>query len=173
MKISSDQSLYEIYKATQQFLFKTEFLRKINSRVDKSEWLMNPQTVNAYFNPTINEIVFPAAILQAPFYHSTIDTVDFDYSEEYFPVSDEFNPLIPINLGAIGAVIAHEITHGYDDQGSKFDGDGNLTNWWTEDDIKLFTGKQAIMDAQTHDYQFTLGDNHYKLNGKLTMGLIS
>ena len=168
--LQEEQSLYEIYKTIQQFLFTTEFLRKINSRVDKNEWLMLPQTVNAYFNPTVNEIVFPAAILQPPFYHSTIDSVDFDYSEDFFPVSDEFNPLIPINLGGIGAVIAHEITHGYDDQGAKFDGDGNLTNWWTEEDTTLFCAKQNIMGAQTDYYQFTLGENVYKLNGKLTMG---
>ena len=106
-------------------------IRRQNSRtgsaVDRNEWFMTPPTVNAYFSPTDNEIVFPAGILQPPFFDVTMDDA--------------------VNYGAIGAVISHEITHGYDDQGSTFDADGNLRNWWTEEDRREFNQKaKAVID---------------------------
>ena len=85
---------------------------KLGKPIDREEWGMTPQTVNAYYSPTMNEIVFPAAILQPPFF--------------------DVNTPAPLNYGGIGAVIGHEISHAFDDQGSKYDGDGNLNNWWTE-----------------------------------------
>lgn len=123
--------------------------------VDKSRWGMSPQTVNAYFNPTNNEIVFPAAILQPPFY---------DYKAD-----------MAVNFGGIGAVIGHEISHGFDDSGSRYNADGNLVNWWTEDDLKQFTGLGgALADQYSQleplpntfvDGKFTLGENIGDLGG--------
>lgn len=123
--------------------------------VDKARWGMSPQTVNAYFNPTNNEIVFPAAILQPPFY---------DYQAD-----------MAINFGGIGAVIGHEISHGFDDSGSRYNADGNLVNWWTEDDLKQFTGLGgALADQYSQleplpdtfvDGKFTLGENIGDLGG--------
>lgn len=123
--------------------------------VDKTRWGMSPQTVNAYYNPAYNEIVFPAAILQPPFY---------DYK------ADE-----AVNYGGIGAVIGHEISHGFDDSGSRYNADGNLVNWWTEDDLKQFTGLGGALAAQYSaleplpgtfvDGKFTLGENIGDLGG--------
>jgi len=130
-------------------------LAKLNKPVDKTEWLMSPQTVNAYYNPSYNEIVFPAAILQPPFY---------DYK------ADE-----AVNYGAIGAVIGHELSHGFDDSGSKYDADGNLIDWWTADDLKQFTALSSALADQfsaleplpgVHvDGKFTLGENIGDLGG--------
>ena len=101
---------------------------KINKPVDKDEWLMTPQTVNAYYNPTTNEICFPAAILQPPFFNMEADEA--------------------ANYGAIGVVIGHELTHGFDDQGRQYDQDGNLNDWWTEEDAKNFdNNKQTLIEA--------------------------
>ncbi len=93
-------------------------LAKIGKPVDRTEWDMTPPTVNAYYNPSMNEIVFPAGILQPPFFDPKGDAA--------------------INYGGIGAVIGHEMTHGFDDQGAKFDAQGNLKNWWTPEDLKNF-----------------------------------
>jgi len=102
-------------------------LAKIGKPVDRKEWLMTPQTVNAYYNPALNEIVFPAGILQPPFFSATSDDA--------------------INYGGIGAVIGHEMTHGFDDQGRQFDADGNLKEWWTEADKKKFAERaQKVID---------------------------
>ncbi|SFR95510.1 putative endopeptidase [Mitsuaria sp. PDC51] len=120
---------------------------KASKPVDRREWLMTPQTVNAYYNPTLNEIVFPAAILQPPFYNTKADDA--------------------VNYGAIGAVIGHEISHGFDDQGSQFDGDGKLRNWWTDDDRKAFDAIGAKLVAQYEGYEPIPGKH---LNGKLTLG---
>ncbi|MFT7722777.1 MAG: M13 family metallopeptidase [Roseateles sp.] len=120
---------------------------KAGRPVDRREWLMTPQTVNAYYNPTLNEIVFPAAILQPPFYNTKADDA--------------------VNYGAIGAVIGHEISHGFDDQGSQFDGDGKLRNWWTEADRKAFDAIAARLVAQYEGYEPIPGK---PLNGKLTLG---
>lgn len=120
---------------------------KASKPVDRREWLMTPQTVNAYYNPTLNEIVFPAAILQPPFYNTKADDA--------------------VNYGAIGAVIGHEISHGFDDQGSQFDGDGKLRNWWTDDDRKAFDAIGNKLVAQYEGYEPIAGKH---LNGKLTLG---
>lgn len=122
-------------------------LRKIGKPVDRKEWLMTPPTVNAYYNPQMNDINFPAGILQAPF----------------------FDPAMPdaVNYGAIGAVIGHELTHGFDDQGRKFDKDGNMQDWWTADDAKAFEGRAQCFVDQYGAYEPLPG---VKLNGKLTLG---
>ena len=108
--------------------YTAENLGKLGKPVDKDEWHMSPQTVNAYYNPTTNEICFPAAILQPPFYNSTADDA--------------------VNYGAIGVVIGHEMTHGFDDQGRQFDKNGNMNNWWTEADSEAFKLKTDVLVKQ-------------------------
>ncbi len=120
---------------------------KAGRKVDRAEWGITPQTVNAYYNPTKNEIVFPAAILQPPFFDMSADDA--------------------ANYGAIGAIIGHEISHGFDDSGSQFDGDGALRNWWTDDDRKAFEAVGARLVAQYESYEPLPGK---RLNGKLTLG---
>ena len=125
--------------------------------VDKTKWGMSPQTVNAYFNPLNNEIVFPAAILQPPYYNYTADEA--------------------VNYGAIGAVIGHEISHAFDDSGARFDGDGNLNNWWTPADLEAFTKRGdalasqysaiEVLDSVYINGKFTLGENIGDLGGVL------
>ena len=129
-------------------LFEHQFqMAKIGKPVDKTEWGMTPPTVNAYYNPTVNEIVFPAGILQPPFFDFTADDA--------------------VNYGAIGAVIGHELTHGFDDQGSQFDAEGNLSNWWTEEDLKKFKEKTKAIIEQYSNYTVL---NNVKVNGELTVG---
>ncbi len=103
-------------------------ISKLGKEVDRTEWFMSPQTVNAYYNPTTNEICFPAAILQPPFYNSAADDA--------------------VNYGAIGVVIGHEMTHGFDDQGRNFDKDGNMNNWWTDEDAAAFKAKTDVLVEQ-------------------------
>jgi len=122
-------------------------VKKVGKPVDKTEWGMAPQTVNAYYNPLNNEIVFPAAILQPPFY---------DYQ------ADE-----AVNYGGIGAVIGHEISHGFDDQGSRFDANGNMTNWWTEEDRTSFDSRNQKLIDQFAAYEGLPG---VPLNGEFTLG---
>ncbi|MDO5588056.1 MAG: M13 family metallopeptidase [Bacteroidales bacterium] len=122
-------------------------LEKFGKPVDKSEWGMTPQTVNAYYNPTTNEICFPAAILQAPFFDVNADDAT--------------------NYGAIGVVIGHEMTHGFDDQGRNFNADGNMVDWWTAGDSKRFTAAAEKLAAQ-FDQITVVGD--LKANGHLTLG---
>ena len=123
---------------------------KIGKPVDRFEWLMTPQTVNAYYLQTGNEIVFPAAILQAPFFDPEADDA--------------------VNFGGIGAVIGHEIGHGFDDQGSKYDGTGKLSEWWTEADRAAFMERAAGLIAQYDGYSpAQLSDDH-TVNGALTVG---
>lgn len=122
-------------------------LAKIGKPVDRSEWFMTPQTVNAYANPVQNEIVFPAAILQAPFFDPNAD--------------------VAVNYGGIGAVIGHEISHLFDDQGRKFDPMGRLTDWWTAEDVKRFEGYTAKVVKQYAAYEPLPGS---KVNGELTLG---
>lgn len=132
-------------------------LSEIGEPIDKKEWGMSPQTVNAYFNPINNEIVFPAAILQPPFYNYTADDA--------------------VNYGGIGAVIGHEISHAFDDSGARFDADGNVNNWWTDADLEEFTkrGNQLaeqydaieVLDSVYINGKFTLGENIGDLGGVL------
>jgi len=130
-------------------------LEKVGKPVDKTKWGMSPQTVNAYYNPLYNEIVFPAAILQAPFFNFEADPA--------------------VNFGGIGAVIGHEMTHGFDDSGAEFDGDGNLQNWWTPEDKKNFENATKALAKQYDQYEpvkgvfvngtFTSGENIADLGG--------
>jgi putative endopeptidase len=124
-------------------------LAKVGKPVDRKEWGMTPQTVNAYYNPTMNEIVFPAAILQPPFFDMHVDDA--------------------VNYGAIGAVIGHEIGHGFDDQGSKFDGDGNMVNWWTAADRKEFEARAKKLIEQYNSFEPAQLPGQ-KVNGALTIG---
>lgn len=124
-----------------------EMTEKLGKPVDKKEWLMTPPTVNAYYNPPFNEIVFPAGILRFPFF--------------------DFNADDAINYGAIGAVIGHEMTHGFDDQGRQYDKNGNLTDWWTKQDAEKFT-KKADMVAEQYSKYTVLNNLH--VNGRLTLG---
>jgi len=124
-------------------------LAKIGRPIDRDEWFMTPQTVNAYYNPTMNEIVFPAAILQPPFFYADGDDA--------------------INYGAIGSVIGHEIGHGFDDQGSQYDGTGALSNWWTDEDRAAFDGLAAKIIAQYDELSPEHADGQ-KVNGALTIG---
>ena len=124
-----------------------EMVAKAGKPVDKDEWLMTPQTVNAYYNPTTNEICFPAAILQPPFFDMNAD--------------DAFN------YGAIGVVIGHEMTHGFDDQGRQYDKDGNLKDWWSEEDAKKFDERAQVMVAFFDSIEVAPGVH---ANGKMTLG---
>jgi endothelin-converting enzyme len=123
------------------------YVTRTGGPVDKGEWLMTPQTVNAYYNPTTNEITFPAAILRWPFYDVTADDA--------------------VNYGGIGSVIGHEISHGFDDSGRQFDGDGNLRDWWTADDGVKFKQRAAALARQYSGYAVL--DNRH-INGELTLG---
>ncbi|NYE62925.1 putative metalloendopeptidase [Duganella sp. 1224] len=120
---------------------------KLGKPIDRDEWGMTPQTVNAYYNPELNEIVFPAVILQPPFFDADADDA--------------------VNYGAIGAVIGHEISHGFDDQGAQYDGDGNLRDWWTKADHKAFAAKTKMLVKQYNSYSPVKG---YYVNGELTLG---
>jgi endothelin-converting enzyme/putative endopeptidase len=122
-------------------------LDKLGGPIDRGEWHMTPQTVNAYYNPTMNEIVFPAAILQPPFFNMQADDA--------------------VNYGAIGAVIGHELSHGFDDKGSKFDGKGNLRMWWTEQDREEFDRRAKGLVDQYNSFEPIEGNF---VNGELTLG---
>jgi len=122
-------------------------LAKLGKPIDRGEWGMSPQTVNAYYSPTMNEIVFPAAILQAPFFDVKADDA--------------------VNYGGIGMVIGHEMTHGFDDSGSQYDAEGNLKNWWTAEDKKAYQGRTDLI-VQQYDAYKALPDQN--VNGKLTLG---
>ncbi|MCU1402283.1 MAG: peptidase [Microbacteriaceae bacterium] len=135
-------------RATNEFEFQRE-LGKIGKPLDRDEWFMTPQTINAYYNPGFNEIVFPAAILQVPFFDETRDAA--------------------ATYGAIGAVIGHEIGHGFDDQGSKYDGDGRLTDWWTAEDRAAFEKLTASLIEQYNALAPLQVPDHH-VNGALTIG---
>jgi len=167
--IELGDSLYDIYKKAKKWSLRVNFFEKINSVLDRDEWRMTPQTVNAYFMPTQNEIVFPAAILQPPFFHQTKETVDFDIQEE-LEMCPDLDVVTIANYGGIGAVIAHEITHGYDDKGREFDKNGNLNNWWKDEDKNMFKEKTEIMVKCVEKYVFEDNATKYKMNPRLTMG---
>ena len=122
-------------------------LAKISRPVDRAEWITTPATVNAFYNPSMNDINFPAAILQAPFYDPQASDAE--------------------NYGHIGAVVGHELTHGFDDQGSQFDGHGNLSGWWSVDDRKKF---DSMTDCEVREYGNFVAVDDVKVNGKLTLG---
>jgi putative endopeptidase len=134
--------------AVAEFEFARE-LGKVGKPLDRDEWFMLPQTVNAYYNPGFNEIVFPAAILQWPFFDVNADPA--------------------ANYGGIGGVIGHEIGHGFDDQGSEFDGDGRLSNWWTDDDRERFTQLTRSLIDQYNALEPAALPGHH-VNGELTIG---
>ncbi|MEM9363306.1 MAG: M13 family metallopeptidase [Bacteroidota bacterium] len=156
MEVSSSKTYFDNMAAVDKWNQDDNF-SDIGEPVDKSAWGMSPQTVNAYFNPLNNEIVFPAAILQPPFYNYTADEA--------------------VNYGGIGAVIGHEISHAFDDSGSRFDSDGNLKNWWTDEDLAAFTERGGALATQYDQVEvlpevfvngkFTLGENIGDLGGVL------
>ena len=142
----SPNNLYGNLQNAATFGYK-KALEKLNGPVDRREWSMSPQTVNAYFSPTKNEIVFPAAYLQPP---------------NFNPIADD-----AVNYGAIGVTIGHEISHAFDDKGSQFDGDGNLNNWWTKEDRENFEARTQKLIDQYSKYEAVPG---ITLNGELTLG---
>jgi putative endopeptidase len=174
LKLEIGDSLATVFQKYTVWAQKKFFYEKINSRLDRERWEMTPQTVNAYYNPTQNEIVFPAAILQPPFFYQSTHAVDFDCGEESGELggNERSEELFyrAVNFGAIGAVIAHEITHGYDDQGRKFDGRGRLKEWWSTEDSQLFAQKTELMDKQAGRYLFCHEGKKYQMNPQLTMG---
>ncbi len=145
VKISPDNYVQNLWNAS-AFSYRRD-LNKIGKPVDRKEWGMTPQTVNAYYNPNMNEIVFPAAILQPPFFNKDADDA--------------------VNYGAIGVVIGHEMTHGFDDQGRLYDKEGNLNDWWTSEDAKKFKEKTQILVNQYSNF-VVLDSLH--VNGELTLG---
>ena len=156
MRVTAENTYYDNIVAVRAWELKDN-LDDINEPVDRTEWGMSPQTVNAYFNPFNNEIVFPAAILQPPFYDYLADDA--------------------VNYGGIGAVIGHEISHAFDDSGSRFDASGNLVNWWSESDLANFTERGNVLAEQYDSVEvldsvfvngkFTLGENIGDLGGVL------
>jgi len=145
LDISGDDLVGNV-KSAATFEYKRQ-IDKLDQPVDKNEWFMNPQTVNAYYNPVWNEVVFPAAILQPPFFNVEADDA--------------------ANYGGIGAVIGHEIGHGFDDQGRQFDGDGNLRDWWTAEDTERFNERKDKLAAQYDSYEVVDG---LTINGQFTSG---
>ena len=143
--ISRDSYFKNIINATQWNYHYV--VNQVGKKVDRTQWGMTPPTVNAYYNPSNNEIVFPAGILQPPFFNAEADDA--------------------VNYGGIGAVIGHEMTHGFDDQGRNFDAKGNLTSWWTSEDSAKFVSKAKVIINQFNDYK-VLDSIH--INGKLTLG---
>jgi putative endopeptidase len=127
LSISPSLSYWENIKRANAW-YTADNIAELGKEVDRAKWFMSPQTVNAYYNPTTNEICFPAAILQPPFYNSAADDA--------------------VNYGAIGVVIGHEMTHGFDDQGRQFDKDGNMNNWWTAEDADAFKVRTDVLVEQ-------------------------
>lgn len=147
MNVSDELSLYENLANISEFFWIDRLEQKVNKPVDKSEWFMSPQTINAYYNPTTNEICFPAGILQPPFFDANADDA--------------------INYGAIGVVIGHEMSHGFDDQGCQFDKTGNQRNWWTAEDKANFDKRTKILEDHFSTIEIV---NGRCVNGKMTLG---
>lgn len=145
LEVKADAYVLNVMRA-EEFSYRT-MIDKLGKPVDKGEWQMLPHQVNAYYEPTLNEIVFPAAIMQPPF---------------YYPEADDAT-----NYGSLGAVIGHEITHGFDDQGSKYDGSGNMVDWWTDNDRKLFEEKSKVLIECFNKFEALPG---VFVNGELTIG---
>ena len=145
--IDDSLSLYENMRRVSAYMTKDYIERKVNKPVNKAEWLMTPQTINAYYNPTTNEICFPAAILQPPFFDAEADDA--------------------VNYGGIGAVIGHEMSHGFDDQGCQFDKTGNQHNWWTAADKANFDKRTKVLEDYFSNVEILPG---VKVNGKQTLG---
>ena len=145
--IDEQLSFYENMASASEYLLQEEIRKYVNKKVDRDEWLMTPQTINAYYNPTTNEICFPAGILQPPFFNAEADDA--------------------VNYGAIGVVIGHEMTHGFDDQGAQFDKNGNHNNWWTAEDKKNFAERQQVLVDYFSKLEDLPGIN---VNGRLTLG---
>ncbi|NRR33167.1 M13 family peptidase [Oxalobacteraceae bacterium] len=145
LTVSKDDLLGNVLRSS-AFSYDRE-INKLGKPIDREEWGMTPQTVNAYYNPEMNEIVFPAAILQPPFFDADADDA--------------------VNYGGIGAVIGHEISHGFDDEGAQYDGDGNLRDWWTKADHKQFAARSKMLVQQYSAFSPVRG---YHVNGKLTLG---
>jgi putative endopeptidase len=144
-KVTRGDALGNVHRGN-EFEFNRQ-LAKIGKPVDKNEWQMSPPTVNAYYEPTTNDINFPAGILQPPFFDLSLDDA--------------------VNYGAIGAVIGHELTHGFDDEGRKYDAYGNLKNWWTDEDNAKFEERAKCI---SDEYSEFVAVDDVKLNGKLTLG---
>ena len=152
LEIDPAKSYYENLRAASRWRV-AENLSKLGKPTDRTEWGMSPQTVNAYYNPSTNEICFPAAILQPPFFN---------------PDADD-----PVNYGGIGVVIGHEMSHGFDDQGRLFDKVGNMTNWWTEEDAAKFNAKAQVLAAQFDAVEVLPakdGKPALMANGQLSLG---
>ena len=147
LQVDENLSLYENLGRISEFLTLDQLQKKVNKPVDKDEWMMTPQTINAYYNPTTNEICFPAAILQPPFFDPNADDA--------------------VNYGAIGGVIGHEMSHGFDDQGSQFDKTGNQHNWWTDMDKKNYNERTKVLENYFSTVEAVPGK---KINGKQTLG---
>lgn len=147
LQVDDSLSLYQNLANITKFMTIDELNRKVNKPVDKTEWGMTPQTINAYYNPSTNEICFPAAILQPPFFDPNADDA--------------------MNYGAIGGVIGHEMSHGFDDQGSQFDKYGNQHDWWTPADKKNFEARTKILEQHFSSIDAVPGK---KINGQLTLG---
>ena len=148
LEVAADDLVGNVRRAA-QFEHSYE-IGKLGGPVDRDEWFMPPQMVNAYNNPELNEIVFPAAILQPPFFTMAADDA--------------------VNYGGIGAVIGHEISHGFDDKGSQYDGEGNLRNWWTDSDHAAFEQRTSALVEQYAGYEPVEG---HPINGELTLGRTS
>ncbi len=145
LKVDKDDLVGNVIRAN-EFEYERN-IKKLGQPIDRGEWGMTPQTINAYYNPELNEIVFPAAILQPPYFDVNADDA--------------------ANYGGIGMVIGHEISHGFDDQGSQYDGAGNLRDWWTKEDHERFKAKTAALVKQYNSYNPLPG---YPINGELTLG---
>ena len=157
LDIRPDAGIVDNMRAVRLYEYGYQFA-KVGKPVDRGEWLMNPQTVNAYYEPSMNVIVFPAAILQPPFFNAEAEDA--------------------ANYGGIGAVIGHEIGHGFDDQGSQYDGDGKLNNWWTDEDRANFEARTKALIEQYNAFVPTQLQEKYAddpdqaphVNGALTIG---
>jgi putative endopeptidase len=147
LQVDDSLSLYENLQNISRWATDKYIAERVNQKVDRSRWGMTPQTVNAYYNPTTNEICFPAAILQPPFFDPDADDA--------------------VNYGAIGGVIGHEMSHGFDDQGSQFDKTGNQRNWWTESDKKNYNARTKVLEESFSKFEVLPG---VKVNGKQTLG---